>query len=437
MTLRNVPTATLGRFLAVVTGLILLTGCGSSGGGGSTTPTPVANTVAVSVNSGPANNAVNMAFVDVTICMPGTTTCQTIPNIELDTGSSGLRVLSSAPNFSTLASSLPVLKDSNSDVLQECTQFADTTYVWGPVAVADIQMAGETASSVPIQIISASATFAVPSNCLALGNPGPNGNLNTVALLGGNGILGVGVFPQDCGNNCTGSATGSGYPYYLCPSGVCDTVPDVTGGGLPLVDQVTNPVTLFKQDNNGVLLSLPSIPAGGQATVSGSLILGIGTQTNNALGSAQVYATDSSGYIQTTYPTTNGVAYSGIFDTGSTGFFFLDATTLASTGIVECLDLIGLYCPTSPVSFTVTNGGTNGISGPLTFSIANADTLDQSITQSGFTAFNDLGGDSGTGASTDFADFGMPFFYGKNVFIGIYGATAPSGVSVTYGYYAF
>ncbi|MGD1157828.1 MAG: DUF3443 family protein [Terriglobia bacterium] len=421
MTLRNASTATLGRFLAVVTGLIFLVGCGSSSGGGGSTPTPVANTVAVEVNSGPTSLSVNMAFADVTICMPGTTNCQTISNVELDTGSSGLRVLSSAVNLT-----LPTITDSSTNVLQECFQFADASYTWGPVAVADIQLAGETASSVPLQLINAPNTgFAVPSSCLSLGN---GVSLNTVAALGGNGILGIGNFPQDCGGNCTSASAQLPSQYFLCPSGVCQ-VPAV-----PLADQVWNPVVLFAQDNNGVLLSLPSIPAGGQATVSGTLTFGIGTQTNNALGSAQVYATDAFGNIQTTYPTTNGVSYPGFLDTGSTGFYFLDATTLGPTGIIECSDAPGWYCPSSPVSFTVTNTGTNGTSGPLTFSIGNADTLFGTLAN---TAFNDLGGDSGTGISTDYADFGMPFFYGKNVFVGILGTTAPSGVSAPFGYYAY
>ena len=307
-------------------------------------------------------------------------------------------------------------------MLQECFQFADTSYVWGPVAVADIQMAGEKASSVPIQIISASPTFAVPTSCLSGGN-GPS--LNTVAALGANGILGIGNFPQDCGDGCTSASTQLPFLYFVCPNDLCQ-VPDV-----PLADQVTNPVALFPQDNNGVLISLPSISAGGQATVSGSLVFGIGTQTNNALGSAHVYATDGYGNIQTTY---NAVSYPGVFDTGSTAFYFLDAATLSPTGVVECSDNPGWYCPGSPVSFTVTNTGTTGVSGSLTFSIGNADTLFNNLA---FTAFNDLGGDSGTDVSTDYADFGMPFFYGKNVFIVIMGTTVPSGVSAPYGYYAF
>jgi hypothetical protein len=422
MTLRNGSTATLGRFLAVVTGLIFLAGCSNSGGGGGGTPsTPVANTVAVEVNSGPANNSVNMAFADVTLCMPGTTNCQTISNIEVDTGSSGLRLLSSAVNLT-----LPTIADSGKNVLQECIQFADTSYVWGPVAVADIQMAGEKASSVPLQLINApNSGFAVPSSCLS-GGSGPS--LNTVAELGGNGILGISNFPQDCGSACSPNSANVLPVYYTCPNGVCGVV------GVATNYQLQNPVWLFPQDNNGALISLPSIPAGGQPTVSGSLIFGIGTQTDNALGSAQIYATDDLGNIQTTYPTTDSVSYPGFLDTGSTGFYFLDATTLAPAGIIECSDAPGWYCPSSPVDFTVTNRGSNGTSGPLTFSIANADTLFSNLDN---WAFNNLGGDSGTDPSTDYADFGMPFFYGRNVFIGIMGTTVPNGVSAPYGYYAY
>ena len=56
--------------------------------------------------------------------------------------------------------------------------------------------------------------------------------------------------------------------------------------------QVPNPVSLFTStgDDNGVLIQLPSVPNGGSAPpLNGSLIFGIGTESNNALGSATVY----------------------------------------------------------------------------------------------------------------------------------------------------
>src|SRR5271170_3713170 len=75
------------------------------GGGGSLGPGPPpippasANVVTVIVDSGPSNNSVNTLFTSVTVCVPGSTTnCQTIDHIQVDTGSFGLRILSSVLN---------------------------------------------------------------------------------------------------------------------------------------------------------------------------------------------------------------------------------------------------------------------------------------------------------------------------------------------------
>ena len=44
--------------------------------------------------------AVNILYVNVTICAPGSTTnCQTIDHVQVDTGSQGLRILSSVDQF--------------------------------------------------------------------------------------------------------------------------------------------------------------------------------------------------------------------------------------------------------------------------------------------------------------------------------------------------
>ena len=395
--------------------LLALAGCGgsSSNSSSSTGGTQVNNTQPLEVNLGPANNTTNGLFTDVTICVPGTGTCQTIPNVLVDTGSEGLRLVSSEVTLS-----LPAITDNSSNGLQECINFADGSYVWGPVVSADIQMAGEKASSVPIQMISASPPYPVPSQCTSGGGP----DANTVAQLGANGILGIGNFQQDCGSACTSSSTAPSL-YYLCPNSVCQVTT------VPLTDQLQNPVWTFPQDNNGVLISMPSIPADGAQTASGSLIFGIGTQSDNGLGSAQVYTTDISGNFQTTY---NGISYSQSYiDTGSDSIYFLDASTL---GIPDCSDYTGWYCPGSTVNYTVTNSGLNGTTGPVSFSIANADAL---FNANGGTnaAFNDLGGDSGTSPSTDYFDFGMPFFYGRNVFVGIENEPGPNGVVGPYWAY--
>jgi hypothetical protein len=389
---------------------------------------------------GPSGGYVNGIWTTLTICVPGSTTnCQTLDNVLVDTGSVGLRVLNSA--LTTVPASSLGANLINGSQLQECVQYGDTSYTWGPVMLADVGIAGEKASKVPIQVIGGN-TYAVPSPCIAVPiNPSlPNGgNDDTLEALGGNGILGIGGYAWDCGPNCPSAGTDD--PYYVCPSGVCQQV----GAQTPY--QATNPVAGFSPDNNGVLITLPSISASTGAAngaISGSLIFGIGTQTDNALGSgAMVYGLNDYGLIpEATY---NGVRYTSpnnmiILDTGSNGIYFLDAHTLASAGIIECADEPGFYCPKSTVPFSVTISGANSTSDTVTFNIANADTL----FATGNAAFNNLGGDGGTSPSTDDLDFGVPFFFGKTVYVGMMPglfadeSAAPSAASnATYGYYAF
>jgi len=414
----------LGRFLGLVASLIVVAGCGGSGSKVTPTPTPTPpsgdNVLAVDINLGPNGDYVNGLFTSVQVCAPGSTTnCVTIPDVLVDTGSYGFRVLSSALG----SLSLPSVTDLSGNAVQECVQYVSLAYNWGPVVQADLHLSGETASSASIQVISESPTYPVPSSCLVLGTNGAV-DYNTVSALGANGILGVGALPQDCGSDCA-EASPTTPMYYSCPNGNCQitSVPTSTTKG-----QLWNPVALFSQDNNGVLISLPTVPAGGQATASGSLIFGIGTQSNNAIGSAQIYATTPDQYFTTTY---NGVSYRESFiDSGSNALNFLDSTTL---GNIECSDYTGFYCPASTLNFNVTNTGINGTTGPVSFSIANADLLFQNL----FAAYNDLGGDSGTTPSTQYFDFGIPFFYGRNVFVGIAGATVPNGASAPNGYWAY
>ncbi len=391
--------------LAIVAGAALLAACGGSGsGGGSGGTTPVNNTAAIQVNAGPANNSVNGLYTSVTVCAPGTSTCQTIPDVLVDTGSVGLRLLSSQ-----LTVALPPATASSGGGLQECVSFADGSYVWGPVASADLQIAGEKAASIPVQIVSANPSFPVPSACAGTGTDN-----NTVGVLGANGILGIGTFRQDCGAACAPGSSQLPPMYYVCPNSACQAV------AVPLASQLQNPVWLFPQDNNGVLISLPAISASGQASVTGSLVFGIGTQSNNGLGTAQVYTTDSAGNFITVF---KGVAYHQSFiDTGSNALYFLSASAL---GISDCTDNKGFYCPASTVNYSATTQGLNGTQAQISFSIANADSL---FSTNG-TAFNDLGGDN----QGNF-DWGLPFFFGRNVFIGIEGQSSPGGTGPYWAY---
>src|SRR5260370_22219259 len=149
----------------------------------------------MSVNSGPDGNYANGAFTSVTVCVPGTSSCQTISGVLVDTGSAGMRLLSSA-----LTISLPQQKASDGDPVVECLPFVNG-YTWGPVEIADLQISGEKASSLPIQVLSDS-DFRAPTASV---NNGPSED--TLTAPGANGTLGVGTFAQDYGDGCATART--------------------------------------------------------------------------------------------------------------------------------------------------------------------------------------------------------------------------------------
>ncbi len=240
----------------------------------------------LTVNSAPSGNNVltltvngsncsagsyqNKPCVSVTVCSPGTSTCQIVNDILLDTGSSGLRIFKSLLTTVTLN---PVPSGSGS--LAECIQYLDGSSDWGPVQTADVILGNEPAVQLPIQVID--STFGtVPSSC---------GIPDTDLTKKFNGILGVSLFAQDCGSTCTTNANVG--IYYVCSATTC------TSTTAPLSNQVQNPVALLPVDNNGVILELPSISLGGTPSVNGSLVLGIGTQSNNSPSGVTTYAASS------------------------------------------------------------------------------------------------------------------------------------------------
>ena len=349
------------------------------------------------VNGGPTNNAFNVPYVSVTVCVPGTSNCQLIDGILVDTGSVGLRVLSSV-----LRLPLPPQTGAGGARVVECLSFVDG-FTWGPVQTADVHIAGEQASAIPIQLIGVDQFPTIPSACAAQGN-----SEETPDDLGANGILGVGSFIQDCGRACTFTGASNPGLYYVCP-----TPSNCQVAAQPLTSQVQNPVAFFSNDNNGVVLQLPSVAAAGQPSVSGSLIFGIGTQDNNSLGSAHVLTLDARGNITTTF---NGQSYPGSFiDSGSNAIFFLDPAT---TGLPACQVSTGFYCPPTRRSFSAVNTGANGVSVTVQFSAGNVDAVNAT-----FSAFPDA-----TGANPGAFDWGLPFMYGRTFFTAIEGRSTPGGV---------
>jgi len=233
------------------------------------------------------------------------------------------------------------------------------------------------------------------------------------ADAGFNGVLGVGFFAQDCGSGCSNSADNG--VYYACSGSGC------SGVAVALSSQVQNPVALLPQDNNGVIVQLPSVPRGGLPSVNGYLVLGIGTQSNNAPSGVKTYAADQNGEFTTSF---KGISYSSYIDTGSNGLFF---PSPSGSPLPNCPSPNSAwYCPSSTTSLSATNTGASGSpSGVASFQIGNFD----SLVASSNNVFPEIGGD-GTG---DF-DWGLPFYFGRNVYMGIEGTESSLGSGLYWAY---
>jgi len=424
------------RTLCALGALILLSACGGGGGGGSssvassTPPSPpptLTNTAAVTVDAGPAVLDTgpdayiqdNTLFVSVTLCAPGTTNCQTIDHVQVDTGSVGLRIIQSVLSPSLLTA-MPLQTDPSGNPVGECFGFSDG-YVFGSVRQADFQIGGETVAGMPLQVVGDTGVFStVPSSC----SSGGGMNMNTVPEFGANGIIGIGTTTTDCGTFCQTAGGFSAAIYYDCPPSGCASIIARTAAAAAPFQQLPNPVAAMSVDNNGTIISLPAPPAAGEASLAGTLYFGIGTQTNNALGAATVLTV-------TTSASANGpglftAIYSGqtlnesFLDSGSTTYFFVDNTITACSGA----DFVGYYCPASPLSLNPTLQGLNGasVAGPITLNNA------QTLLSTNFSALPGLGANpnvvTGLMAYPNSFDFGLPFFFGRKIYTALEGRSA-------------
>ncbi len=361
------------------------------------------NVLTLTVNGSTCDSSIgpyqNEPCVSVTVCTPGASTCQTINGILLDTGSYGLRLFKQ-----TLGNVSPTQVTSGSGSLAECVQYADGSSDWGPVQIADVILGNEQAVQVPVQVINSTFPTAAIANNVCPGSD------TQPSDTGFNGILGVGPFIQDCGTTCATSIVGQ---YYTCSGSNC------SGTTVPLSKQVVNPVALTA-DSNGLIVQLPTVAAGGAVSVAGSLVLGIGTESNNSPSVVTTYTLDSSGDFTTTF---NSTTYTSFIDTGSNGLFFQSPSRRQ---LPNCPDNSGFFCPSSTQSFSATIEGASGSqSGIVSFEIGDFDTLINSPNM----VFSDIGG-----TFTGEFDWGLPFYFGKNVFIGFEGETSILGAGPYFAY---
>ncbi len=383
---------------------------------------PTANSIPVIVDGGPtvltqANMYDgNTLFATVTICSPGTNACTTIDHMQVDTGSTGVRILHDA--LSGTAVPQPVIDPTTMLPLMECYLYADG-WTWGSMDVVDITIGTRTISNFVLDVIGDPAAGTAASDCSTKTGPSEN----SVSTFGANGIIGIGNFAQDCGPACVANAFTQAY--YTCLTPLAAN-PQCTPTAVALNNQAWNPVSLLVTDNNGVAIQLPAVAPPGTASVAGTLYFGVDTQANNALGAATLYtlvpstsATGNPGTLNTIY---KGQTYSSSFiDSGSNAYFFPDNSIAlcASNSIAGS----GFFCPSSPpLNLSGVIQGVNLAQATVPFTIDSAVNLfsDPNL----ITAFPTLGGPNTSANGQGGFDWGLPFFYGRTVFVLIEGKSA-------------
>jgi hypothetical protein len=411
---------------AFALGLVMTVSCGSSSDAPSdatpepSTTTPLGDNVTqLLIDFGPNHKGfANSLYASVTVCVPGTTECQTIDHVIVDTGSVGLRIMGTA-----LKLSLPPLTNATGDPLAECAQFV-SGYCWGPLRRADLRIASEMAANLTIHVIEKSS-FPTPDSCTGE-------DVSSVEQLGANGILGIGPLAEDCGAACSlapGRTSSNPELYFACPNATC------SAAAVTVADQLINPVTAFAQDNNGTIIELPTIPGHSSARVTGSLIFGIGTRDNNSLGPATVFAADHTGAVLTTYPVNGRSPSPAVLDSGSNGIYFSDP---AVSLIPACANAkyANFYCPTQRTDQSALIFDRSGQhQTDVSFAVGNV----EAMAQKPHAAFDDLAGpnsgaDARAAGFSSYFDWGLPFYFGRRVFTAIEDRTTPGGVGP---YFAF
>ena len=350
-----------------------------------------------------ANNAlpfsvtrINAPVASITVCATGTSNCRTLDGIAVDTGAPGLRL------FGSQLSGLGITPNTDGgSEIGECAFFGYLTVsasVWGAVSTVDVKIAGEPTITVPIQVIDDINAFVPPPSACTQGTL-----ISSPSVLGYNGILGVSQAANDL-------PKGYGYDYFDCSVQDCSLLSNP-----PNEDAVLNPVPLFPVDNNGVVVSLPAIADHGQKTSNGTLYFGIGTEGNNQPGQVTTYRlnsdTTSLEYLglNTVY---QGITAPGFFDSGTSGYTFNSSIRRCSNGYWDC--------PAKTLSESATNESVDGsVSGIVNFRVANFD----NAFNSNKGAFNNVGSTFDGGTTYDAFVWGLPFFFGRIVYLGVDGTS--------------
>ncbi len=218
------------------------------------------NIVPVEVRRPSSSEVNNQLFVDVTVCN-AQQQCQTVPDVLVDTGSSGLRLF--RPALQGLDLDAVTVLDKRPMALWERFGSGD---LWGKLHWARVRIGGvETTETMPINVFDRSS----PGEQLPAGYGGRDLR-DEADGIAGNGILGISPQRYSRGR-------------YFAFAGAHGTPSKFDWDRVKVKKslQLANPIGHFPEPyNNGNVINLPEVDASsGQKTVQGWLGLGIGQPT--------------------------------------------------------------------------------------------------------------------------------------------------------------
>ena len=349
---------------------------------------PASNVVPVIVRT--PRGGFNRMVVSITLCAPGTTVCTTIPDVMLDTGSTGLRIDASAlPPWLRL----PASRDSAGKPLAECLRFVHDV-AWGPLVRADLHLGGEVATDLPIQVV-ADEDQDQPAGC-------PRSTAQPTA----NGTLGLGPNLFDCADPCEQDPARPG----VFAREAASWTP--VRGKVATADRLSNPLRRLPRHNNGAVLDLPTPPPSGAMQLAGTLTLGVGTAANNRLGAARVVRLDGMGRFTTLYGDRSYPA--GTIDSGT------ETNILADDELPRCAGSSWAFCAEPARQRDATIVGADGTPLRVPFTVG-----DYRAARERHVGASDVVAVVADPAAKSFV-WGAPFFMGRRVFVVLDGMAVPN-----------
>jgi len=379
---------------------------------------------------------INAACATITLCDTSGTNCQSISGLRIDTVTAGIHIFKKSIDTTHLtAISQP---DSGPPL---ATYFllspsSPLDVAWGNVYQAKMKVGTTLTNSINVNIIDDGTTSLGSGQSSHISTTLQNDlTMTTVNVISNptqnypfNGILGIGPSEYYCGSNCTSTDKTKNSLYYY----TCDSVAHTCTFASPaLPKQLNNPIRALSKNNNGVIVKLPSVAPGGAPPVTGYLIFGIDSEKNNASTGKTAFPISATDKIITT-SVENTLLPKSRFNLLNP----MNTLSITQANLPQTVGTDGITYY-SPLNVQTLRGSAIKTSGHLDFQIFIGNSYAIANQYTVYTAnpvFSEFTSFTTFDKNSIQAVYGVPFFLGRDFFIGFENQVSNLG---TGPYYAF